>query len=484
MTISGALSNALSGLSAVSRMAEVVSSNVSNSMTEGYAPREAQLAQRMLGSAGAGVMVTGVHRNVDPVILANRRLSEAELGQVSVRVAFLTALENAIGMPDDPNSLSGRMSNLDAALISAASRPDSDARLLAAVDAARAVTTHLNDISDQIQGQRMQADQGINAAVGVINTSLEQIADLNTQILGVETQNMDSSALMDQRQRLIDQVAGFIPLREITRDNGTVALFSTGGATLLDGLPAELGFAPVGLIVPEMNIGAGGLSGLTINGQPVSTSNDSGPIAGGRLSGLFELRDVQAVEAQSQLDAVARDLVERFQDPAVDPTLNPGDAGLFTDAGAAFDTADELGLSSRVSLNALVDPQQGGETWRLRDGLGAATPGDAGDATLLNALDDTLNAQRLPASGGFVMPQSAAGISSGFLSTVSISLQSSESQQTYSRAQHEALTALELEQGVDTDAEMQKLLQVEQAFAANARVIQTVDEMIQTLLGI
>jgi flagellar hook-associated protein 1 FlgK len=36
--------------------------------------------------------------------------------------------------------------------------------------------------------------------------------------------------------------------------------------------------------------------------------------------------------------------------------------------------------------------------------------------------------------------------------------------------------------GVDTDAELQKLLVIEQAYAANARVIQTVGEMVDQLL--
>ena len=43
MSISSALSNALSGLNAVSRAADVVSSNVANAMTEGYGKREIEL---------------------------------------------------------------------------------------------------------------------------------------------------------------------------------------------------------------------------------------------------------------------------------------------------------------------------------------------------------------------------------------------------------------------------------------------------------
>ena len=38
--------------------------------------------------------------------------------------------------------------------------------------------------------------------------------------------------------------------------------------------------------------------------------------------------------------------------------------------------------------------------------------------------------------------------------------------------------------GVDTDKEMQALLVVEKNYAANAKVLQTVNDMINTLLGL
>ena len=37
---------------------------------------------------------------------------------------------------------------------------------------------------------------------------------------------------------------------------------------------------------------------------------------------------------------------------------------------------------------------------------------------------------------------------------------------------------------MDSDAEMQKLLQYEQSYAANARVLRAVDEMLDQILGI
>ncbi|MCP3970160.1 MAG: flagellar hook-associated protein FlgK [Rhodobacteraceae bacterium] len=482
MSITTTLNNALSGLSAVSRLAQNVSSNVSNAMTDGYAPREVLLSQQVLAGHGAGVKVAGVQRLIDPVLLANRRLAEADLAMVTTQFEFLEAVEQRIGMPDDPTSLSGRTARFGAALIEASSRPDSEARLQAVLEAAKSVTGHLNTVSDHVQQSRMGADQAIAKSVEFLNTSLQQVAKLNAQILQVTGVGRSSSALIDQRQNLIDGIAEQIPVREISRDNGTIALYSPGGASLIDGVVAELGFSSVGTIIADMTLDSGALSGLTINGHLVATDAGAGPIAGGRLAGLFDVRDVQAPAVQTRLDAVARDLIERFQDPAVDPTLAVGDPGLFTDAGAALVIADETGLAGRIAVNALVDPDAGGALWRLRDGIGAAASGSSGDATLLNALSDTLTEARLPATGDFISPHSATGVASDFLSGISVSLTAKETHTSFARAHSETLIGLELQNGVDTDAEMQKLLLVEQIFAANARVIATADELIQSLL--
>jgi len=58
MSITGALNNALSGLTTTSRMAETVSSNLSNAVTDGYGRRSLELASLQLG----GVQVQAVNR--------------------------------------------------------------------------------------------------------------------------------------------------------------------------------------------------------------------------------------------------------------------------------------------------------------------------------------------------------------------------------------------------------------------------------------
>jgi flagellar hook-associated protein 1 len=77
MSISGALSSSLSGLTAAARAAEVVSSNIANARTEGYGRREVQLSARSVGGTGQGVQVDAVRRMVDLVLLTDRRIAQS-----------------------------------------------------------------------------------------------------------------------------------------------------------------------------------------------------------------------------------------------------------------------------------------------------------------------------------------------------------------------------------------------------------------------
>ena len=483
MSISGALANALTGLNASARAAEVVSSNVANVMTQGYARREVGLAAQSLGGVGTGVRVTGITRQVDQFVLADRRLSDAEVASQTVGRSFFETIETALGQPGDSRSLSSRVASLESALIAAGSRPDSEARLRSVLASAQDIASSLRSLSDEVGSARTEADRGIAASVETLNQSLGMVDRLNAEILAHRSAGRDATALMDHRQQVIDRIAGIVPIREAARANDQVALFTTGGAVLLEGNPVTIGFTPAGLVTADMTLASGALSGLTINGMAVS-ARDDGLLGGGSLGAQVQVRDELGPEVQAALDAFARDLIGRFEDPQVDPTLAAGQPGLFTDAGAAFDPLLETGLAGRIALNTLADPDQGGALWRLRDGLGAATPGQVGNATLLNSLNAALTAPRVPASGQSIgAARSASGLAADLLSRVAGSRQDFADRETFATTRQSTLTSLLLENGVDSDAEMQQLLVIEQAYSANAKVVQTMDELIRQLLG-
>jgi flagellar hook-associated protein 1 FlgK len=485
MSISGSLGSAFTGLTAAARGAEIVSQNLANALTEGYGRREVMLAARSLGGAGAGVQVAGVSRTVDLALLGDRRLADAAQSRDSGLRDFHARLEELVGAPGAPGALSTRLAAFDAALVAAASRPDSGSRLEAVVAAATDLTRQFATISRGIDESRQRADAAIAAEVGALNTALARIAELNADIRAATAGGRDASALADERQRLVDRVAESVPLRELPREGGVIALVTTGGAVLLDGPAPEIGFTPTPTITPDMTLGSGALSGLTFRGQPVAAAAAGGLFGGGRLGALFTIRDDLAPAAQARLDAVARDLVERFEAPAADPTRAPGAPGLFTDRGAAFAAADEVGLAGRLDLNALVDPGRGGALWRLRDGLGAAAPGPVGQAAGLAALLAALETPRSPASGGFAGGAYGAGaLAAELLSGFGGARQAAEGALAHAGARAEALRAAELAGGVDTDAELQRLLEIEKAYAANAKVIGAAEAMLDRLMEI
>jgi len=483
MSITSALGSALSGLSATSRQAEILSSNVANATTPGYARREVSLSAAVLGGTGQGVAVTGITRDLDRQLLAERRLALSADGDRGIRSDFLARVESAIGMPESLGSLAARLAAFDQALVEAAGRPESQARLQGIVTTAKSLAAGLDTATNDIQTARATADRRIGDEVGRLNSTLARLQELNVELRSFSSAGRDVSALLDQRQHLVDTISTIVPVREVVRDFNQIALFTAGGATLLEGSASVFGFTTTNTVMPEMTQDLGGLSGITINGRPFDTAGAASPILGGTLGALFAVRDDLAVSAQGKLDAVARDLVERFSATGLDPSAAPGGPGLFTDAGAAFLPTDEVGLAGRLTLNAAVDPMQGGALFRLRDGLGAVAEGPPGNGTLLTALHGALTGARPINSTGFTPGnRSFALLASDVMSDVSAHRLSAQSERSFAAARLTALTDLEAQNGIDTDQEMQALLVIEKHYAANARVIQTVNDMIDILI--
>lgn len=481
MNLSTAFNNAVSGLTASSRGTSVVSDNVANALTPGYARRSLELTSNAI--SGTGVRTLGVVRNHDPVLTANRRETDANLAYQTAVSNFHTSVEGVVGTIDDPTSLANRLAAFDSSLITAASLPDSSERLDQVARAGRDLADSINEASEGVRQLRSDADRTIGRLVDSLNQTLKDIEQLNAKIPQVKHSGGDIGALLDQRQVLVDQVNALVPVNAVPRANDQISIYSDGGLIFLEGTAAEFSFTTTGDTKPHMTVDNGLLSGLEMNGKPVRISGDTAQIRGGALMAQFEIRDGLAVETQANLDAVARDLIERFETPGLDLTALPTDPGLFTDAGSRFDVTAPNGLASRLSLNTIVDPDNGGDSWRLRDGLGALTPGDPGNATQLQAFGAVLNASRPVAGSPFgTGDMRASDLTEALMSKTGSNAHTASQRLTFANSAQLEMARIEAEHGVDTDQELQNLIEIEQAYAANARVISVVDELMETLL--
>ena len=482
MSISQSLNNAVSGLTATSRMAEVVSSNLANALTEGYGRRSLEISSGTIGGQGNGVRIDGVRRNVDPGLIGDRRLADAAMAGQDRTAAALTRLEAQFSAPDDPAGLGGRLAALETALVNAGADPASDQRLNAVLARLNEVTATLQTNARSVQTMRQEADAAIARDVEALNISLKQVEQLNADITRTRATGGDPASLMDARQIAIDRIGQIVPIREVPRPNEQVALMTPTGMLLLDGPAMQLEFTRTPTITGFMTLATGGVSGITRDGVPLSTTNGFGKLSGGSLAASFELRDIHLVSAQQALDEIAADLITRFADPATDPTLTTGDPGLLTDAGVAHNPADIVELSRRIIVNGAVDPAQGGLLSRIRDGVAATTPGPLGESRQINRWVDSLSAAQT--IGGSIPALSAAGQIGRVADDFGNARVRAEQAQSFAATRRDTLYSAELAQGVDTDQEMQSLLRIEQAYAANARLMQTINAMIQSLMEI
>ncbi len=481
MNMSTALNNALGGLSAASRGATVVSGNIANALTPGYARRSLELATSPI--SGNGVRVVGITRHHDPVLIANQRETDADFAAAKTISQFHSNYENLVGSADDATSIAARLAQFESSLITAASLPDSAQRLDQAARAARDFSSALNSASDGLRHMRSDADRTIGKHVDTLNQTLEDIEKLNARIPAIRNSGGDIGALLEQRQILIDQVNELVPVNVVARENDQVSLYAEGGLILFEGTSAQLSFTTTGDTMPHMTVANGLLSGLEVNGRPIRLSGDFAQIKGGALMAQFAVRDELAVEAQADLDAVARDLIERFETAGLDPTATAADPGLFTDDGNRFDATRETGLASRISLNVVVDPDAGGDSWKLRAGLGALTPGAPGDASQLHAFGVILSdARPIPSASFGTGSMRAAEITEALLSKAGTNAHAADQRSIFAANAQLEMQKIVAEQGVDSDAELQRLMQIEQTYAANARVVTVVDELMDTLL--
>ena len=257
MSITTALNNALTGLNATSRKTEVVSDNIANALTPGYSRREVEVSAQVVAGAGRGVSVDGVRLVQNVGLTTSRWRSDAQLGAQSTTLDGLERLEAAIGLPGDGGALASRAAAFESALLSASNDPSSPAALGVTKQAAEQYAGSISLLSTETQRIRMDTDATIARQVATVNSNLQSIERLNQEIRLRTFAGGDAAALIDQRKALIDQITSIIPIRTSNREAGSVALYTTGGAALLESSAMTLEFDATPIITQDMTIGSG-----------------------------------------------------------------------------------------------------------------------------------------------------------------------------------------------------------------------------------
>jgi flagellar hook-associated protein 1 FlgK len=224
-----------------------------------------------------------------------------------------------------------------------------------------------------------------------------------------------------------------------------------------------------------------GLGTVTVDGKPLQMSQT------GSIAANLQLRDVTLPGFSDQLDSVAGNLIQAFQnsDPTVS-TTNP--TGLFTDAGAALSSSTATpvaGLAGTIALNAAVDPTQGGSPSQIQAGMhGTVTSSNGADnSTILSYIQALQTSQTYPSSTGLPNSMTVSNAASQLAGLQQSTLSNWTSLNTDRTAQAQnASTALSNATGVSVDDQLQRMMTIQQTYSASAQVIQAASSMLNQLI--
>lgn len=541
------LNTSLSGLQASQRALATTSHNIANAATEGYSRQRLELGTRPPEFSGAGYTGTGV--DVQDV----RRVYDAFLGEEvrsgtagEARLEVFSELSGRVGdlLGSDSGGLSRGLQSFFDSLQSLANDPASTPVRQTLLSEADSLSRRIGTIDGQLASLSSEANARIDNSVTTINGLAQAIADTNDRIAsapGAADGNF-SSDLLDQRDRLLQQLSSEIEVSVVPAAMGTANVFVGNGQTLVlgnDATTLSSGEGSFGPALREVSVG-----GSVVTGQ----------LSGGTLGGLLDFQREVLNPARNELGRTAVGLAEAFnaqhsegldlEGKAGDDFFAVGGPRVFGATGntgtatvdasidsAAGLTGDDYQLQFDGANYALIntrsgqDVESGTATDPLNlnaDGLaivvtGTPAAGDrfaiqptrqaaAGFAPLVDDTDeiaaaaaatgsepaggvgDNRNALALLAlrdtgvleGGDRSVLQQADSLLAEVGSATAAAQTALESQSALLRSSEAALQSVS---GVNLEEEAANLLRFQQAYEANARVIQIANSTFQSLLA-
>ncbi|QCT98387.1 flagellar hook-associated protein FlgK [Stutzerimonas degradans] len=429
--------------------------NIANVNTPGFsrlAPELHSLGGQTASSIGGGVQVSSIRRLSND--FQNQQLWRAstEKNYYGTSQQYLTALEGLLD--SEGSSVSVGLDNFYAALSEASSTPESIALRQQILSEAKQLAQRFNGLNANIDTQLGALEGQRVAMVSEINGLSSNIAELNAQILEMESSGRDTATLRDYRENLIKDLSQYAGIRVQEAADGSL------GVSLVNGQPLVAGNTAGQLQVSENLAGEQELT-LVFAKTSFPLIQDG---LGGSLGALYDMEYGALRPAQDDLHAMADALAQAVNDTLAggfDLNGNPGQP-LFVYNPASTSGMLAIGTLSTQELALSSVAGEVGNNQTLLALLGTKTTSVTvgGDAVPLNDAYAGLVGRIASASRQNQADHAAA-------TTVAEQAQ----------AQRDSVSAVNL------DEEAVNLMAYEQAYQANMKVISTSNELFNAVLA-
>src|SRR6266702_3591391 len=432
MSTFSTLSGALSALYAQQRAMDVTGQNIANANTEGYSRQRIDMksvggsevpAMYSVpdGSAG-GVTVSDVARVQDAFLEARGRIEHAQNSYLADQNRVYTEVQQAFNEPSD-TGLQAQLADVWSAWHDLSNNPGDAAVRTQVLARATTLTDTLHSTHTSLGSLFTTTREQLDAYTADVNTTAGRIARLNQAIVQATNGGLPSNDLADQRDSLVMHLSEIAGATATAQSDGSTSVY-LGGSSLDNG----------GSVTPQS----------------------------GQMASMAQTLNTVLPHYAATLDSVAANLagvVNAQHTAGYDTSGNPG-GQFFVAAGGGPITAANItvGITDPALVAAAATTAGTGGTL---DGTNADTI-----ANLAKAVSGPDQQYRQLIADLGVAGQTAdrqAGIQSSLTNAVD--------------------SARQAQSGVNLDEEMTNLITYQRAYQAAARVMNTIDAALDTLIN-
>ena len=439
---------------------DVTANNIANVNTEGYSRQRLNMVQNEPVRYEGGTLGTGVQadRYIQRVYdqFVNAQLAESE--SLSGRWdAELETLQKAELMFDETSGygLNDALAQFWNSWQELSNTPSGYTERATLIGDTQNLTMILNNLSEGLSEVQSDSDKSIVAAVDKINTLTSEIAELNLKIVEIEAGGHSANEFSDARDMKLKELSSLIDINSFEDADGYLTITSVDGNTLVDRTSSWE------LTTHENTDGLQDVFWISSSG---AEENITDGISTGKLKGWIKARDETIVDYKDRLDEFAGTLISEIN--SLHNTGNTLEGTTGVDYFTGTDASDITVNTDIVNNSNLIAAALTTE----------AVPGGNGNAIDIAALQTSLTMSTNTATFDDFYNALAGDVGSG----VALAQTNSDHQSAVSL---QLSTYREEISGVSLDEEMIALVQFQSAYNAAAKLVTTVDEMLDSLIA-
>lgn len=351
MSINSILSSAISGLSASQAGMQVVSTNVANVGTVGYARQTVSQSASVAGGTVNGVVVGEPSRVADKFLENAVYKRAGTAGRAEAAASYLDRLQALLGSPSSDSGLTARLSAISSSVSQVTG-------LQGSAESVALFTGNVDDTIDTLQGLqsdvtnlRADVESEVSDTVDRVNGLLQKIHGLNSDVSRLQGLGLSTSGPADERMSALEELSGLVEVSVREQPDGRVTIDTASGQVLLDKRLRQLSYADQGAGAAQTSYSAIDIRFASDNGTMQASTGEtiSSTAVGGKLGGLLDMRDRVLPGFSEQLGQLFTGLAQTLNAVSNGGTSLPAPQTLTGQANGLIGS-DRLGFTGKATF--------------------------------------------------------------------------------------------------------------------------------------